>query len=73
MFVLEIGAKLVKITHGVKCFGCGSHLDKGRKGLLFKRLVLRTYILLYIKLDIIRTLILPIVLCGFVTWSVIKI
>jgi len=64
MLVLKIRAKLVKISHGVKCFDCGSHLDKGTKKLSIKRLLSRTYILLYIKIVIIRTVILPVVCVG---------
>ena len=44
MVVLYIGNKLVKISYIEKCFGCGSHLDKGRKVSFSKRLLLGTCI-----------------------------
>jgi hypothetical protein len=54
----------VKISSGEKCFGCGSHLDKGANGLFCKRLLLGTYISLNTDIEIFRTVIFPVILYG---------
>jgi hypothetical protein len=64
-----MGDKLVKIPSGEKCFGCSCQLDKRPEVSFCKRLLLSTYILLTVNIEIFKAVMLPVVLCGCETWS----